>query len=59
MEMTKKELLDKLDSLETEEFCHRMKDRWTPADFEYNSKLNQRIKEIKAKLKALESENTK
>lgn len=48
-----KELLEKLDALETAEFMHKMKDRWNSDDFEYSRKLANEIRELKEQLKAL------
>lgn len=48
-----KELLERLEALETAEFMHKMKDHWDSGDFEYNRKLNTQIKELKEQLKAL------
>lgn len=48
-----KDLLARLEELETRTFMHQMKDHWDNDDFEYNRKLNREIKELKEQLKAL------
>jgi len=48
--MTKAELENKLDELETAEFILQMKDRWDARDFEEDSRLNSQIDEIRSQL---------
>lgn len=48
-----KELLERLEALETAEFMHEMKDHWSGGDFEYSRKLDKEIRELKEQLKAL------
>ena len=48
-----KDLLARLEELETLRFIHEMKDHWNQEDFNYDNKLAQEIKNIKANLKAL------
>jgi hypothetical protein len=48
-----KNLLARLETLETIEFMHKMKDHWDSDDFEFSCKLNKEIRELKEQLKAL------
>lgn len=48
-----KELLERLEELETRKFMLQMADHWTQEDYRYNDKLYNEIKELKEQLKAL------
>ena len=48
-----KDLLVRLEELETEKFMLQMADHWTQEDYSYNNKLSKEIRELKEQLKAL------
>lgn len=52
-----KELKEKLQKLETQQFYHEMKDGWDSADFSYADKLEAEISELKTYIKELEEVN--
>ena len=50
--MTREEIMEKIDSLETEQFYLKMKDYWTSNDFEHDRELYHQIRELKKALKS-------
>lgn len=51
--MTIRELDERLQKLEEQEFYLQMKDRWNAEDYETDRKMNEEIRKIKEELKEL------
>ncbi len=54
----KDDLLTALDYYETQRFYNNMKDRWSSADYSFDSKMFDYICKIKNLLEVISSENT-
>ena len=50
-----KELREKLADVERTQFIHEMKDRWDAADYSYARTLDEKIADLKEKIKGMES----
>lgn len=53
--MTKQEILDRIEQIEELAFMHKMKDRWSQADFDYDRKLFDEKCELKKQLAEMEA----
>lgn len=48
--MTREEIINRIETLENKMFYLKMKDHWTPSDFETDRKMYHEVKELKKEL---------